>query len=234
MTLQKLKQNWFIRLPVVIFTILSIVLFHAEFGKQFNCYLKGQANVIFQEWHIVILNILLFLLLLLPLSFRRRAKWGEYGMVTAFFVSLFVEMYGFPLTLYFAAKYFTEPVICAAPILTFDFWGVGFGMELAMIYAAALITIGTVLIVIGWFTLYKNKNKNFVTSGIYKFSRHPQYLGFILIVFGWLIDWPTLITLIFAPILTYKYVKVCLTEEKEILAKYPDYQKYKDSVPLFF
>jgi protein-S-isoprenylcysteine O-methyltransferase Ste14 len=226
-----MKKNLYIRIFIIIAAIVSIALFHADFYNQFNCYLRGQANAITAEWHIVALNILLFVFLLLPLSFKRKAKWGEYGMITAFFVSLFVEMYGFPLTLYFASRYFTEPVKCAEPIINFDFWGVGFGMELAMVYAAVLITIGTVLIGVGWYTLYKHKNEPFVARGIYKYSRHPQYLGFILIIFGWLIDWPTIITLIFVPILIYKYAMAGKVEEKELLKEYPEYRKYIEEVP---
>jgi len=230
-----MKKNFYLRLFIIIFIFTSLALFHKEFYKQFQCYLTGQASIISQEWHIVVLNIVLFLLLLIPLSFRKTTRWGEYGLVTAFFVSLFVEMYGFPLTIYFASKYFATPVTCAEPLINFQFWGVGFGMELPMLYTLLFITIGTILIIIGWITLYKNSKKEiFVTKGIYNYSRHPQYLGFMLIVFAWLIDWPTLITVIFAPILIYKYYKVCVTEEKEILKKHPEYKKYMEKTPLFF
>ncbi len=227
-------KKFIIRILAIIFVVVSLILFYEEFFQQFNCYFRGKANIITEEWHIVILNIVLFLVLLIPLSFRRKAKWGEYSLITAFFVSLFIEMYGFPLTIYYVSKYFTDPVKCAEVVFDFSLFGVNFGMEIAMIYTTILVTVGTLLILIGWVTLYKNSKKSeFVVSGIYKYSRHPQYLGFILVVVGWLIDWPTVITLFFAPILIYKYVKVCMIEEKEILIKNPEYQKYIDEVPFF-
>ena len=69
---KKIKQNWPLRLFVFLFVIISIILFHRDFGEQFNCYLRGQANIISQEWFMVVLNILLFVALLIPLSFDVR------------------------------------------------------------------------------------------------------------------------------------------------------------------
>jgi protein-S-isoprenylcysteine O-methyltransferase Ste14 len=177
----------------------------------------------------------MFITFLIPLSFRRRINWKEYGLVTAFFVSLFIEMYGLPLSILFVSKtIYPTNIGIARVVYEFEFLGVNIAMDMAMLYASILIIIGTLFILVGWITLYKNiKKQNLVTTGIYSYSRHPQYLGFLLIILGWLIGWPTILTTIFAVILVYKYVKVCKIEEKE-LANIESYKKYKEKVPFFF
>jgi protein-S-isoprenylcysteine O-methyltransferase Ste14 len=172
---------------------------------------------------------------LIPLSYRRKANWVEYGLVSAFFISLFIEMYGIPLTVLFASKYFFTPGTQLPPnIVSFYFLGVGFGMDIGMTYGAILMLIGMFIIIAGWIKLYRSTKKDgLVTDGIYAYSRHPQYLGFILIILGWLFGWPTIITVVLAPILIYKYFKVCKTEEEEMEKEFPEYNEYKENVPLF-
>ena len=94
------------------------------------------------------------------------------------------------------------------------------------------MTIGAILIGYAWITLYRNVKKNqFVTTGVYSISRHPQYLGFLLVIIGWFIGWPTILTLIFSPILIYKYIKVSLTEEDEMKKIDPNYSEYAKKTP---
>ncbi len=201
--------------------ILFPLIFIQKFYNHFYAYLTGNVlnDIIIGNWKIVLISIVLFCAFLIPLSYRKKTSWIEYSLVSAFFISLFFEMYGIPLTILFASKYFYKSSFIGPDnFIQFNLFGTGFGMDLAMFYAAILILIGTLLIIIGWITLYLNTKKNkFVTSGIYKYSRHPQYFGFILVIIGWFIGWPTILTLIMSPILIYKYIKVCKQEEIELI-----------------
>lgn len=221
---------------LLIVLFLIPVFFYQDFLIHFYFHFSGSilTTIITHQWHIVILNIVLFLTFLIPLSFRRKINWKEYGLVTAFFISLFIEMYGIPLTIFIVSRSLAGvDVNVPNIILEFTILGVDIDMTLAMVYGTILISIGTVLILLGWVTLYKNLQTDaIVTKGIYSYSRHPQYFGFILIIVGWLIGWPTILTLIFAPILIYMYIRVCSFEERE-LAINDEYKAYKKRVPFF-
>jgi hypothetical protein len=229
------NKNLIWRILLIILIIVPFIFIY-DFYLHFHAHFLGTIYpvMITGQWHIVILNILVFISFLIPLSFRRKISWKEYGLVTAFFISLFIEMYGIPLTVFFASRAFTD-VSVQLPSSAFEFhiFGVNIEMTHAMIYGTVLMVIGTILIVIGWVTLYKHsKNDEIVTVGIYSYSRHPQYLGFIFIILGWIIGWPTILSVIFGMILVVVYVRVCRLEESE-LAKSKPYQKYKNKVPFF-
>jgi protein-S-isoprenylcysteine O-methyltransferase Ste14 len=229
------NKNLPLRLLFVVLIIVPIIYFW-EFAVHIHAHFSGSilSNIITQQWHIVIINIVIFISFLVPLSFRRKVNWKEYGLITAFFVSLFVEMYGIPLTVFFAAEAFSNGgAEVPNTVFQFNFLGVNIAMSHAMVYATALMLFGMGLIVLGWVTLYRNfEEDKIVTKGIYSLSRHPQYLGFILMIVGWLIGWPTILTVIFGPILIVIYIRVSLIEEKE-LEDIKEYESYKQTVPFF-
>jgi len=222
----------------IIFLILIIIpfLYWPEFFDHFYVYLTGTVinRIVQNQWLLVIVSILFFAAFLIPLSYRTRANWAKYSLAAAFFVSLFIEMYGIPLTLLFASKYF---FVAGAHLpdnfIEFNFLGVGLGMDLAMFYGTVIMVIGMGLILWGWYSLYRqSSHESFARAGLYSYSRHPQYVGFIMLILGWFIGWPTILTLVFSPILIYKYVKAARKEEEYMSGQFgTDYIEYKNYIP---
>jgi protein-S-isoprenylcysteine O-methyltransferase Ste14 len=184
------------------------------------------------EWHVVAMNVLFFVTFLIPLTYRSRASWKETGLVTAFFISLFIEMYGVPFTILFASRIMSpSPEVTMQGAINVSFAGVDFVFTIPMVYGTILMFVGTFLVIIAWIKLYKNiKNEGLVTTGIYGYSRHPQYLGFIMVIVGWMIGWPTVMTIFFGCTLLFMYIRVCRKEEQELKEEY-DYASYMATTP---
>lgn len=217
---------------LVLLLALVPLFFLQDLYIHFTGHFTGSVTAITQEWTVVLVNIVFFMLFLIPLTFRRKANWKEKGLVSAFFISLFVEMYGIPFSMMFVSNYLGITTEIPKTITTIQVYGIGFGMTIGMFYGTILMLIGMTLIVIGWITLYNSiKKQEIVTTGIYSRSRHPQYLGFVLVTAGWFAGWPTLLTTILAPILVYKYVTLCREEEKEAMKTNPEYKEYMKSTP---
>ena len=220
---------------ILVAIALSAIIFPRQFAEHFAGHLSGSIvhGMITREWGVVALNVAVFVSFLVPLSFRRRVDWREYGLVVAFFVSLFVEMYGVPLILLLVAPHLEG----IAPehvgtVTSVEFLGVRFGFTVPMVYGTLLVIFGTVLVLLGWLALYRGlKRGPLVTTGVYSYTRNPQYLGFILVIAGWLVGWPTVLVVVMAPILIVMYARLCVREERE-LASLPGYEEYRSSVPL--
>jgi protein-S-isoprenylcysteine O-methyltransferase Ste14 len=74
-----------------------------------------------------------------------------------------------------------------------------------------------------------------VTSGPYHYIRHPQYNGIFLALFGQLIHWPTLPTLVLFPIIIWVYYRLARKEERDMITRFGDeYAVYKGKTPMFF
>jgi protein-S-isoprenylcysteine O-methyltransferase Ste14 len=79
------------------------------------------------------------------------------------------------------------------------------------------------------------KARSLATTGPYSYVRHPQYVGFIMVMFGFLLQWPTILTLAMFPVLTVMYVRLARTEEQDARAAFGDvYDRYAAAVPGFF
>ena len=131
----KLTKKILFRIFIVILFLLPL-LFVQEFYLHFYAYLSSNVitEVVTRQWMVVLFFIILFMAFLIPLSYRRKAGWVEYGLVAAFFVSLFVEMYGIPLTILLASKYLcarnTTPPECFEHLLYGSGPGPGHGHDL--------------------------------------------------------------------------------------------------------
>jgi len=117
-------------------------------------------------------------------------------------------------------------------------WGalLGFGAAGALIEMAlgfSIMLAGVLLIVKGWVGIYFSAD-HLITSGVYGLMRHPQYTGIFLVILGQLIHWPTVVTLLLAPIVVAVYVRLARREEAQLIATFGDaYQRYRQRVPMF-
>jgi protein-S-isoprenylcysteine O-methyltransferase Ste14 len=192
----------------------------------------GLTAVFKGRWDLVILNVLFFLTFLVFIPFKKKVAWKSYGIFTAFIIALFMEMYGLPLTIFLFSGMTMFQGYTIKPFIRFEFLGTTFNMPEFSFYGLIITSIGLILIIAGWKKIYKSKT--LVTTGIYRFSRHPQYLGIILISLGWLIGWPTLVTLVLFPILVLIYYRLAKKEDEEMGRLFgKEYDDYKNETPMF-
>lgn len=196
-------------------------------------------------WGLVLVNSAVFILFAYSF-FKPQTKrdWRSFGAFSAFLVALFAEMYGFPLSIYFFAGWLQSryPGIDwfshdAGHLLEMMFgWKANPHFGPFHLLSFLLIGAGFVLIAAAWRVLYDAQHRGVLaTIGAYSYVRHPQYVGFILVMLGFLGQWPTLLTLVMFPVLVFMYVKLARAEERETLASFGDaYRTYMGEVPGFF
>ncbi len=195
-------------------------------------------------WSLVIINSLIFIIFAFSFTKpRTKRDWRSFGAFSAFIIALFVEMYGFPLTIYLLSGWLVKRYP-ALDLLSHDaghLWNTLIGWDInphfdpLHILSNILIFGGFILLASAWKVLYEAQRTNtLANTGPYAYVRHPQYAGFILIMLGFLFQWPTLITLIMFPILITMYVKLARREEREVLAEFGEtYRRYMASTPAF-
>ena len=196
-------------------------------------------------WSLVIINSAIFIIFAFSF-FKPKTKrdWRTFGGFSAFIVALFVEMYGFPLTIYLLSGWLARKFPGAEPF-SHDFghlWYTPLGFNgnphsnPIQLASNLFIIAGFFLLSASWIVLYKTQCTGALArTGPYRYVRHPQYIGFIAIMFGFLIQWPTLVTIVMFPTLVTVYIRLAKREEQEVRAAFgKQWDEYAAQTPGFF
>ncbi len=195
-------------------------------------------------WLLVVFNSAIFIMF--AYSFFRPATardWRTFGAFAAFIVALFVEMYGFPLTIYVLSGWL-QTKYPGLDILSHDsghLWSTLLGEKgdphFGVLHIASYIflVIGFYLLSNAWNVLYHaQRRQTLATAGPYAVIRHPQYVAFVLILLGFLLQWPTLLTLLMFPILLLMYARLAIREEAEMRKRFgAEFEAYAARTPRF-
>jgi len=188
-------------------------------------------------WSLVVMNSAIFIIFAFSFTKPRTTRdWRSLGVFSAFVVALFTEMYGFPLTIYLLSGWLHRKYP-ATDIFSHDaghLWNTLFGWNInphfdpLHILSNLVIVGGFMMLASAWRVLHAAQQQHaLAVDGIYARLRHPQYAAFMLIMFGFLLQWPTLPTIIMFPVLVYVYVRLARSEERlafeEFGGRYRDY-----------
>lgn len=196
-------------------------------------------------WSLVVLNSAIFIIFAFSFAKPKSSRdWRSLGAFSAFVVALFTEMYGFPLTIYLFSGWL-QSRFPGTDIFSHEsghLWNTLFGWDInphadpLHILSNVIIFGGFILLSSAWRVLHAAQQRNeLAIEGIYDRIRHPQYAAFVMIMFGFLLQWPTLPTVIMFPILVYVYVRLARREEQMAIDEFGDrYRDYMQATPAFF
>jgi protein-S-isoprenylcysteine O-methyltransferase Ste14 len=195
-------------------------------------------------WSLVLVNSAVFIIFAFSFFKPKSGRdWRTLGMYSAFVIALFTEMYGFPLTIYLLSGWLTQNF----PGVDFSAHDSGHLLEVMFgwrsnphfgifhLLSSVFIFGGFWLLASAWRVLYAAQTSGqLATEGPYARIRHPQYVGFVAIMIGFLLQWPTLVTLIMFPILLLVYARLARKEEVESAAAFGDaWAGYAKVTPAF-
>lgn len=195
-------------------------------------------------WMLVILNSAIFLMFAFSFFKPQTGRdWRTFGAFAAFVVALFVEMYGFPLTIYLMSGWLQTkyPGLDLMSHDTGHLWSTLLGEKgdphFGVLHIASYVFLGLgfYLLSAAWNVLYHAQRANrLATAGPYARIRHPQYVAFVMVLLGFLLQWPTLLTLLMFPVLVVMYGRLAVTEEREMRARFgAEFDAYAARTPRF-
>ncbi len=191
----------------------------------------------FGQWWAVALWVGLFAIFLAFTPFYQKSQRKPASAYLAFVVALAFEMFGVPLSMYVLTWAFRinlpEGLLWGHTLVqSIGYWGMYLG--------TAFYLAGGVLVFLGWRLIYrrywsKDQGKGkLVTDGIYKYIRHPQYTGFLLITLGMLCEWVTIPLLVMYPILVVMYSRLARREEADMEREFgAEYSAYRSHTGMF-
>jgi protein-S-isoprenylcysteine O-methyltransferase Ste14 len=195
-------------------------------------------------WSLVAINSAVFIIFAFSFFKPQTGRdWRSFGAFSAFLVALFTEMYGFPLTIYLLSGWLQS----AYPDVNWLAHDAGHLPEMLFgwkanphfgpfhILSFVLIGGGFWVLASAWPTLYRaQKEGTLATTGLYARMRHPQYVGFVAILTGFLFQWPTILTVAMYPVLLLMYWRLSLSEERSAEIEFgATYQQYAARTPRF-
>ncbi len=195
-------------------------------------------------WTLVVFNSALFLMFAFSFFKPQTGRdWRTFGAFAAFIVALFVEMYGFPLSIYLMSGWL-QTKYPNLDLLSHDsghLWSTLLGEtgdpHFGVLHIASYLFLGYgfYLLSTSWKVLYHAQRCNeLARTGPYSRVRHPQYVAFVLILLGFLLQWPTLLTLVMFPVLLVMYARLSITEEAEMQKRFgSEFEAYAASTPRF-
>ncbi len=195
-------------------------------------------------WSLVIINSLVFIMFAFSFTHPRTTRdWRSFSGFSAFIVALFTEMYGFPVTIYLLSGWLQSryPGLDILSHNAGHLWDTLLGSKgdphfnPLHLLSNGLIFGGFILLSSAWKVLYEaQRSRRLAATGPYAVIRHPQYAAFILIMLGFVLQWPTILTLLMFPVLIYMYVRLARREEREVLAEFGEtYARYAANTPAF-
>jgi len=165
-------------------------------------------------------------------------EWSRAGLVQAFIIALYAEMYGFPLTIYVLSGYLglDIPWLHQSGHLWATLFGWGdLGATVEMLFGYTFVFFGISLLIEGWREVYAARREGrLATDRLYSVVRHPQYSGIFVAIFGQLIHWPTIPTLVLFPAILWAYYRLARREEAQMIERFgEEYLAYGRRIPMF-
>jgi len=191
----------------------------------------------FHNWFGVIFFIVLYSVILFFIPFYKKIGNKPKGTYFAFVLAFAIEMHGIPFSMYILSwvigKNLPDGILWGHTL--FPYIGY-FGMYINIVCAF----IAVIMIMNGWYHIHhkywskETGQGSLVTTGIYKYIRHPQYTGLLLLSLGMLIEWATLPLMILYPVMIFIYVRLAKREETDMLSEFgDDYIAYKKHTKMF-